>query len=303
MVETAPCLTTFVDMMITILHITISSGMEAAKEVTELVLMEEQEANKECMVSLIRAMVCRRKQHMTSTQLHLQTWVDTGHNRTRLQRGIAPQAVLQAMGVQDLRSRERISNNTPEVSELLVESLTFLVAHKRVIRARIKALSNKEAANRLVATRLHAVTETLRRLREDRVPFPVRRVAVLALRRITCKVRQACHHPKARAMRTTAINLKSTPRCTGSKPRNTVLVSVVLAGIIRLVAKILKPADTVEDMAAHSVGIIMETTTAVAGAGTTGTDNLLPTSMLLVSVRGVGHFICLATEQINIRSA
>lgn len=68
-------------------------------------------------------------------------------------------------------------------------------------------------------------------------------------------------------------------------------------------AKIIKPVDTMEDTAAHLVGIITLTTTAVAGAVTTGTDNLFPAIMLVLSVAGVGYLVCLAKEQILIQSA
>jgi hypothetical protein len=75
-------------------------------------------------------------------------------------------------------------------------------------------------------------------------------------------------------------------------------------GIIRPVAKIIKPADTTEDTAAHLVEIITATTTtAVAGAVTTGTDDVLPASMLALSVAGVGRLVCLAKDQSRIQSA
>jgi len=218
-------MTTSVDMMITILHITISSGMEAAKEGTEQVPMEEREANKACMVNLTRVMVCRRKQHMIITQLHQRMWVGTGNSRTRPQLGTAPVLVLEVTDVRDPRSREKANKHTLGVLELSVVSPMSSVVPKPLIQVRIRVLPNKEEANRVAVTRLHVVTETLRRLQEDRVLLPVRQVVVLARRRIPSKVRQVCHRPKARvSMATTAINLNSILRCTGNRHHNTVLV-------------------------------------------------------------------------------
>jgi hypothetical protein len=170
-------------------------------------------------------MVCRRKQHMISTQLHRRMWVDTGNSRTQPQLGIAPVLALEVTGVRDPRSRQKVNSHTLGVLELSVVSPTSSVVPKPLIQVRIRALRNKEEANRVAVRRLHVPTETWRRLQEDQVPLPVRQVVVLARRRIPCRVRQVSHRLKARAsMGTTAINLNSILRCTDNRHHNTVPV-------------------------------------------------------------------------------
>lgn len=72
------------NMMINILHITISSVMQATREDTEGFLTEGLQPNKECMGSLIKVTGCHHRPTMISSPPLLPTWAGMVSNRTQL---------------------------------------------------------------------------------------------------------------------------------------------------------------------------------------------------------------------------